>query len=211
MSPQNDAGGSPPPTVLTVQLNAAEPGGSGAVGRGDRDGRRARCGGGPGDQSGGADGQSGRQSGGGVGQCLPRSRVAGLHLQADRGAHGRGLAAGVGHRHRVAGAGGRIDLEFVDGVAVLGGADGAVHADIAAAARYVEGLGAAAAGGGRVDAGPGGVVVGGLDLEGLGGGGFPVDGDLADGLGGAEVDLEQTTREINRRLGVLLTTLFKVW
>src|SRR3984957_20856185 len=59
----------------------------------------------------------------------------------------------------------RVDLELVDGVAVLGGAGGAVHADVPAAAGHVQGLGAAGAGGGGVDGGPGGVVVGGLDLE----------------------------------------------
>ena len=101
--PQNDAGGSPLPAVLTVQLNAAEPVAPvpsvavtvtvdvlAVVGV-------------PVISPEGADGQPGRQPGRGVGQRLPGGRVAGLHLQADRGAHGRGLAAGVGHRHRVAG------------------------------------------------------------------------------------------------------------
>src|SRR5207237_7994284 len=82
------------------------------------------------------------------------------------------------------------DLEFPQGVAVLGAAGGAVHADVPAGAGDGEVLGAAGSGGGGVDGGPGGVVRGGLDLEGLAVGGFPVQGDLADGLGGAEVDVE---------------------
>src|ERR1022692_2202069 len=71
-----------------------------------------------------------------------------------------------------------------------GARGGAVLAVVGAGAGYGEGLGAAGAGGGGVDRGPGGAVGGGLDLEGLAVGGFPVQRDLADGLGGAEVDFE---------------------
>src|SRR5262249_9999109 len=46
------------------------------------------------------------------------------------------------------------------------------------------------AGGGGEDGGPGGVVGGGLDLEGLAVGGLPLQGDLADGLAAAQVDLD---------------------
>src|SRR3984893_9809683 len=83
-----------------------------------------------------------------------------------------------------------MDLEFPEGVAVLGGAGGAVHADVAAGAGDVEGLVAAGAGGGGVDGCPVGVVGGHLDLERGGVGGFPVEADLADALGRAEVDFE---------------------
>ena len=99
----------------------------------------------------------------------------------------RGKAAGPGDRGNSRG---RVDLEFPEGVAVLGGAGGAVHADVAAGAGDVEGLVAAGAGGGGVDGCPVGVVGGYLDLEGGGVGGLPVEADLADALGRAEVDFE---------------------
>src|SRR5258707_484079 len=82
------------------------------------------------------------------------------------------------------------DPELPQRVPVLGGPGGAVHPDVAAGAGDVEGLGAAGAGGGGVDGGPVRAVGGGLDLEGPGVGGFPVQRDLADGLGRAEVDFE---------------------
>src|SRR5436305_15026906 len=83
-----------------------------------------------------------------------------------------------------------VDLEFPEGVAVLGGAGGAVHADVPAGAGDAEVLGSTAAGGGGVDRRPRRVIGGGLDLEGLAVGGLPLQGDLADGLGGAEVDFQ---------------------
>src|SRR5712692_4371092 len=60
----------------------------------------------------------------------------------------------------------------------------------AARVGHRKGLNPSGAGRRRIDRGPGGAVVGGLDLECLGVGGFPVQDDLADGVGGAEVDLE---------------------
>ena len=52
----------------------------------------------------GADRQAGGQPGGGVGQGLAGGRVAGVDLQADRGADGAGLVAGAGDGDGVAAA-----------------------------------------------------------------------------------------------------------
>ena len=71
---------------------------------------RAGRGGRAGDQAGGgADRQARGQAGGAVGERLAGGRVGGVDLQAGRGAHGAGLAAGVGDRDRVAGR--RVALE----------------------------------------------------------------------------------------------------
>src|SRR5690349_5652550 len=66
-----------------------------------------------------------------------------------------------------------IDTEFVERVAVGGPPLGPVHPDVAAGAVDVEVVHAAGAGGGAVDRGPVGPVVGGLDLVGLPVGGLP--------------------------------------
>src|SRR6185437_10350752 len=97
-----------------------------------------------------------------------------------------GLAGAAGP----GGASGGVDLELPQGVAVLGAAGGAVHADVPPGAGDRQGLGAAGAGGGGVDGGPGRVVGRRLDLEGLAVGGLPLQGDLADGLAAAQVHLE---------------------
>ena len=81
-------------------------------------------------------------------------------------------------------------LEFPQRVPVLGCPGCAVHADVAAGAGDVEGLGAAGPAGGGVDGGPVGAVRRGLDLERGRVGVFPVERDLADGLAGAEVHFE---------------------
>ena len=91
---------------------------------------------------------------------------------ARRWAAGGGLSAG-------AGAAGE-DPELPERVAVAGAPGGAVHPDVAAGAGDVQRLGAAGAGGGRVDGRPGGAVGRGLDLEGLAVGALPLQRDLAD-------------------------------
>ena len=83
-----------------------------------------------------------------------------------------------------------VDLELPERVAVLRRAGRAVHADVAAGAGDVQRLGAAGAGGGGVDRGPGRAVVRGLDLERGGVGRLPLQDDLVDGRGRAEVHLE---------------------
>src|ERR1017187_2572270 len=83
-----------------------------------------------------------------------------------------------------------VNLELPEGVAVPGRPLGAIHPDVAAAAADRDGLHASGADGGGVDGRPGRPVVGRLDLEGLGVGGLPVQDDLADDMGGSEVDLQ---------------------
>ena len=83
-----------------------------------------------------------------------------------------------------------VHAEFPQGVPVLGGPGRAVHPDVAAAAGDVQRLVAAGPGGGGVDGGPGRAVGRRLDLERGGVGGLPVQGDLADGLDRAEIDLQ---------------------
>src|SRR6202011_4697538 len=90
----------------------------------------------------------------------------------------------------VADGAGAVDLELPQRVAPHRAADGAVHADVPAAAGDVQRLGTADAGRGRVDRGPRRRVVRGLDLERLAVGGLPVQDDLADGLHRAEVHLD---------------------
>ncbi len=131
-----------------------------------------------------------------------RAGPAGAGVAVDRvgGRVGRALGGRGGGRvvqRRVGGvaggagaAGGPVDLELAQAVAVLGAADGPVHPHVAAGAADVQGLGAAGAAGGRVDRGPVGVVGRGLDLERLGVGGLPVQRHLADGGAGAQIDLQ---------------------
>ena len=97
------------------------------------------------------------------------------------------VAGATGGRRGGAGA---EDLELVQRVAVAGAAGGAVHPDVPA--RAVDGQRLVAAGGvgGAVDAGPVVAVRGRLDLEGPGVRGLPLQLDLGDGGGGAEVDAQ---------------------
>jgi len=74
------------------------------------------------------------------------TRRGGVHPRAGAVAAGAPAAAG------------RVDAELPQRVAVLGGARGAVHADVAAGPRHRQGLRAAGSGGGGVDRGPGGAV-----------------------------------------------------
>src|SRR6202034_3657121 len=83
-----------------------------------------------------------------------------------------------------------VDVELEDRVTELGGADRAVHADIAGGRGDRERLLAAGAGGRGVDRGPGRVVGGHLDLERGGVRGLPQQAHAADLRRGTEVDLQ---------------------
>ena len=98
----------------------------------------------------------------------------------------RGRRGGCRARRRAGG----VHPELPQRVAVRGGAGGAVHPDVAAGPGDRQGLGAAGAGGGRVDRGPVRPVGRDLDLERGRVGRLPVQRHLADRLAGAEVDLQ---------------------
>src|SRR6185437_1009439 len=83
-----------------------------------------------------------------------------------------------------------VDLELPERIAVLGGPLRAVDAHVPAGAGHVEGLHATGTGGRAVDGRPGTAVGRRLDLEGLRVRRLPVEHDLGNGRGDAEVDLQ---------------------
>src|SRR4030095_10226345 len=82
------------------------------------------------------------------------------------------------------------DLELEERIAILRCAGGTEQPDVASGSRDGEVIGAAVAGGGSEDGGPGRRVVGDLDLIAAAVGGFPVQRHAADGGGGAQVDVD---------------------
>ncbi len=125
----------------------------------------------------------------------PGSRVA---VDGRRGREARVLQRGRGRRVVERGVGRvtrtaaerAVDLELPQRIAPLGGPLRPVHPHVAARPGDAQGLGAAGARGGGVDRGPVHGVGRGLDLERGRVGGLPLQHDLADRRGAAEVDLE---------------------
>src|ERR1700759_624322 len=85
---------------------------------------------------------------------------------------------------------GGVHAKLPQAVAVLRGPGGAVHPDVSPGSGDVQRLVTAVPTGGRVHGGPGRAVGGRLELECGRVSGLPVQDDLADRLGGAEIDLE---------------------
>src|SRR5579859_648112 len=101
-----------------------------------------------------------------------------------------------------------VDPEFPQRVAKGCPSRGAIHADIAPAARHAQGFDATRASGGGVDGRPGCAIVGGLNLIGACVSRLPCQLDVTETLRGAEIDLNPLrisprTRPTGTRVAVI--------